>query len=340
MMNTNQPYISIIVPVHNGSEYISGCIEALRDSSYKSFEIIVVDDGSTDDTVEICKRAGVRVIELSDQSGPASARNRGAEEAAGEILLFIDSDVVVRKDTIERVARNFCTDPDLTALFGSYDDEPAAPDFFSQYRNLLHHYVHQRSERYAKTFWAGCGAVRREVFLEEGGFDKKRFEVPSIEDIEFGYRLFERGYKIVLDKELQVKHLKHWGWYSLIRTDILNRALPWSKLIIESKMIPGELNLRISDRISTMFLGLLIIFVLVLLGDLFGLYNSSGMKGISIILILIFFSAIIFLNRDLYGFFLRKRGLRFTLLAVPMHFLYYFYCGLSFVFCWARKKLS
>ncbi len=238
------------------------------------------------------------------------------------------------------MARNFRDNPDISALFGSYDDEPSAPDFLSQYRNLLHHYIHQRSERYAKTFWAGCGAVRREVFLTLGGFDNERFEEPSIEDIEFGYRLSDEGYKITLDKQLQVKHLKHWGWYSLIRTDIMNRALPWSKLILESKTIPGELNLRISDRISTLLVGLLIISALIVLAGLFGLYDSPGLEIISLIFILISFSVIIFLNRDLYWFFLRKRGLQFTLLAVPMHLFYYFYCGLSFGFCWVREKLS
>lgn len=339
-MKSAQPFISVIVPVHNGSKYMARCLGALKDSSYKSFEIIVADDASTDNTVEICRELGVTVTELSHQSGPASARNQGAEKARGEILLFIDSDVVVNPNTVGHVARIFEENPDVSALFGSYDDTPAAPDFLSQYRNLLHHFVHQRSSSAAKTFWAGCGAVRREVFTELGGFDNSRFEKPSIEDIELGYRMSERGYQIMLDKELQVKHLKHWGWHSLIKTDISSRAVPWSKLILESKSIPEDLNLSISDRISTVLVGLLLACVLLLIAGQLTLYNSPETVTILIIFILTLIAALIALNRDLYGFFLKKKGMKFTLFAIPMHFIYYFYCGASFALCWIRHKLS
>ncbi len=339
-MKSEQPFISVIVPVHNGSKYIARCLEALRGSSYESFEIVVVDDASTDNTVQICRDLGVTVTGLSAQSGPASARNHGAKKARGEILLFIDSDVLVYENTVGLVARTFKENPDTSALFGSYDDTPSAPDFLSQYRNLLHHYVHQRSSRIAKTFWAGCGAVRRKVFTELNGFDDHHFGTPSIEDIEFGYRMSEKGYKIILDRQLQVKHLKHWGWHSLIKTDILNRAVPWSRLILESKSMPRDLNLSVSDRVSTILVGLFAACVLLLILALFKLYNSPVINSILITLVPMLIIALVALNRDLYGFFLKKRGLKFTLLAIPMHFIYYFYCGASFAFCWIQNKLS
>jgi len=338
-MKSEHPFISVIVPVHNGEKYIAECLEALRKSSYKSYEIIVADDGSTDNSADVCRSFGAKVVSLQSRSGPASARNAGVKEASGDIILFIDADVVARQETLRRVATTFQDNPDVAAVFGSYDDSPSAPDFLSQYRNLLHHYVHQRSGREAKTFWAGCGAVRRDIFLELGGFDSARFEKPSIEDIELGYRMTEKGYKIILDKELQVKHLKEWDWDSMLRTDIFSRAVPWSRLIIESNSMPVDLNLSISDRISTLLTGVLSVFTALLILGILNLYDAPGLEKFSVIVIVTAIAGLIYINRGLYGFFLKKRGMMFTLMAIPVHFLFYFYSGAAFTVCWIRYNL-
>lgn len=298
----------------------------------------MVDDASTDDSREICEGFGVKVVALERQSGPGGARNEGAKHAAGEILLFIDSDVVVTENTLGQFADIFKNDPDISAVFGSYDDSPRADDFISQYRNLLHHFVHQRSGTEANTFWAGCGAVRRSVFTELGGFDAERFPLPSIEDIELGYRMRQKGYGIMLAKDIQVKHLKHWEWLSVLRTDIFNRAVPWSKLILETKTMPRDMNLRMTDRVSTALTGLLFISVLILVLELIGVLRMVPFARIAF-LALIISAALLILNRDVYGFFIRKRGLGFTLLAIPMHLFYYLYSGVSFAVCWIKKKI-
>jgi glycosyltransferase involved in cell wall biosynthesis len=338
-MTNNKPYISVIIPAYNSKKFIRECLETIDESTYKSFEIIVIDDASTDNTAEIARERGYTVLKLDSQSGPAVARNYGAEHAKGEILLFIDSDVLVKKDTLGLIASAFIDNPDISAVFGSYDDTPSDKDFLSQYRNLLHHYVHQQSNPDAATFWAGCGAVRKDVFVELKGFDHMRFAEPSIEDIELGYRMRDNGYKIKLDKNLQVTHLKHWGWYSMIKTDIFNRAVPWSKLILQTKSLPEDLNLRISDRVSTAFVGLLLIGLFVLALDLLNIYNPLS-TGLLLTIIAIIIVSLIALNRELYGFFLAKRGLKFTLLVIPLHFLYYFYCGAAFGVCWIQSKIS
>jgi GT2 family glycosyltransferase len=336
--NSVSPVISVIIPVHNGSTYVASCLEALGKSGYRSFEIIVVDDASDDDTVEICRALGATVIELTVQGGPAVARNEGAKSASGEILLFIDSDVLVTENTLGQVADCFSENRDISAVFGSYDDSPGAPDFLSQYRNLLHHFVHQRSDAEANTFWAGCGAVRSDVFTELGGFDENKFPLPSIEDIELGYRMRENGYRILLDKNIQVKHLKHWRWRSVIRTDIFNRALPWSRLILETKRMPSDMNLRISDRVSTALSGLLLLCLITVVLSLIGVFHAVPLARIAIFTLIVI-AALLMLNRDLYGFFIRKRGLKFALLAIPMHFLYYLYCGASFALCWIKMRI-
>jgi len=338
-MNNPNPYISVIIPAYNSMKFITKCLEALKQSTYKSYEIILVDDGSTDNTARVAEDMGCRVFVMESQSGPAVARNFGSKQAKGEILLFIDSDVLVKKNTLELVASTFSDSQEISALFGSYDDTPSEQDFLSQYRNLLHHYVHQNSNPDAATFWAGCGAVRKNVFLELNGYDYKRFAEPSIEDIELGYRMREKGYKIKLDKNLQVTHLKHWGWYSMIKTDIFNRAVPWSRLILQTKSLPKDMNLRISDRVSTALVGILLFCLFLLLLSVLNIYDPVSTSTILVIAALVIIG-LLFLNRDLYGFFLSKRGVAFTLKVIPLHFLYYFYCGASFGICWMQDKLG
>lgn len=319
-----QPFISIIIPVYNGTKFLNQCLEALSASSYSSYEVIVVDDASTDDSAEIARGKGVTVLQLPRQSGPAAARNYGAQQAKGDILFFVDSDVLVQRGTVARVAADFQQNPDIAAVFGSYDDSPAEHNFLSQYKNLLHHFVHQQSSREAATFWAGCGAIRREVFQEVGGFDQKRYARPSIEDIELGYRMRRMGYRIMLDKHLQAKHLKQWRFGSLLRADILYRAVPWTQLILESREMLEDLNLRISHRVSAGLVGLSVaIFP-------FSLFKPQLLYSISF-----FLAIVVVLNYELYRFFLSRKGLRFVALAIPSHLFYYFYSGVTFVLFWS-----
>lgn len=333
------PFISVIVPVYNGAGYLDRCLDALLASSYESCEVIVVDDASTDDSAKICRQKGVAVFQLPHQSGPAAARNYGAEKAQGDILLFVDSDVVVQQDTVARVAADFTNNPNTAAVFGSYDDSPTVPDFLSQFRNLLHHFTHQSSREEAVTFWAGCGAVRRDIFHEVGGFNQDKYPKPSIEDIELGYRLRKAGYRIMLDKRLQAKHLKNWEWRSMLKTDIFNRAVPWSQLIIESKQLPKDLNLRISHRISAILVGLLVLLLPFILLEVIGFFDIVQSR-ILFILFLTLIVTLLILNRNLYAFFLRKRGVKFMVFAIPIHFLYYFYSSLSFGACWLLQRFA
>lgn len=258
---SNQPFVSVIIPVYNGGKYIERCLDALIASTYPSFEIIVIDGCSTDNTMVMAQQMGATVLQLPRQSGISAARNFGAQHAQGDIIMFIDSDVIVREETIEMIVDSFKRHPGIVGVFGSYDDDPAEGNFISQYRNLLHHYHHQHSDTESYTLWTGCGAIRKKVFEEIGGFDQKRYTKPSIEDIEFGYRIRKKGYRILLNKDLQVKHLKRWEFLSMLRTDIFQRAIPWSRLILETKFMPKDLNLKISHRISSISAALMVLMI-------------------------------------------------------------------------------
>src|SRR3954453_14580732 len=209
--------LSVVIPVYNAALDLERCLIALEQSTYSEWEVVVADDGSTDGSGEVARRHRAQLVSLSENGGQSRARNRGATAASGEVLLFIDADVCVHADTLARVAAAFASDPDLGALMGSYDDRPAAPSFLSQYKNLFHHYVHQRGCAEAATFWSGCGAIRRRLFLSMGGFNE---EFRAIEDIELGYRLRRAGHRIRLEKAVQVTHCKPWPFGTLIRTDL------------------------------------------------------------------------------------------------------------------------
>jgi glycosyltransferase involved in cell wall biosynthesis len=241
--------ISVIIPACDASAHLPRCLEALRKSDRTPLEVIVIDDGSKDDTRQIASSFGAKVMVNERRCGPALARNLGTQQAIGNILFFLDSDVCVKPDTLSKVARSFDLDPQLDALIGSYDTAPASPDFISQYRNLMHSYVHQTGAERACTFWSGCGAIRRDVFLEHSGFSED-YGRPAIEDIELGYRLIRAGRKIVLDRSILVTHLKHWSFWGLVKTDILDRGIPWTELILRDRFMPNDLNLQLSQRVS------------------------------------------------------------------------------------------
>lgn len=332
------PRLSVIVPVRNGSLHLPRCLDALGRSDYLNFEVIVVDDCSTDNTPQIASRYGARCLQTPRTLGPAGARNLGAQHAGGEILLFVDSDVVVPPQILSRVAENFVHDPELAALFGSYDDEPAWRTFISQYKNLMHHFVHQQSTESAMTFWAGCGAVRRTVFEEFYGFDAQTYTAPSIEDIALGLELTQHGHSVRLDKKIEVKHLKRWTFRNLLRADILYRAVPWSKLILNTRQLPRTLNLTYASRTSSLLVGLLAVGLLLLPFSLVGrlhLASAGLLAGLTVVIL-----ALLWLNLDVYRFFLQKRGWWFAARAVLAHWSYYLYSGVTFAVCAAMHVFS
>src|SRR5262249_21341174 len=150
-------------------------------------------------------------------------------------------------DTIGRAVQAFQADPGLDALFGSYDRTPREPNLISRYKNLYHHFIHQTGSEKATTFWTGCGAIRRSVFLETGGFDTS-YGRPCIEDIELGARLCRAGRRIRLAKDVQATHLKKWTLWGVVKSDVCDRAIPWTRLLLRERTLPNDLNLRRSQR--------------------------------------------------------------------------------------------
>jgi glycosyltransferase involved in cell wall biosynthesis len=325
------PYFSVIVPSYNRSRELEKCLEALSACLVDDAEIIVVDDCSTTDVSGIAERYKAKQLSCIKRGGPAAARNLGANHATGQILVFVDADVLVSPDLLKIVGEEFRNDSSLAGLFGSYDDTPAEIDFYSSFKNLLHHYVHQTSSEQASTFWTGCGAIRKSVFDALGGFNTALYSRATIEDIEFGMRLKQENHKIRLVKRLQVKHLKHWTAQSIVMTDLFRRAMPWTKLIIKTRRIPDELNLDWPSRMSAALAGCWFALILALCGRTLGWTKPSPERIVAEMAIVA--AGLIFLNSGLYAFFYRKRGPEFALQAIPAHWIYLLYSGVAFFSC-------
>ena len=170
--------LTVVVPAHGNEDQLRLALDALFAAEPRAAEILVVDDASPRPVAPSISGYDCRTIRRDAQGGPGAARNDGVAAARHDVVLFVDSDVVVRPDTLGKVAATFERPDAPDAVFGSYDDEPGADTFLAQYRNLLHHFIHQGAERAAQTFWAGCGAIRKTSFLSRRRIRRRALQSP------------------------------------------------------------------------------------------------------------------------------------------------------------------
>ena len=311
------PRLSVIVPAHQASPELMRCIDALLASDLPKdlWELVIVDDGSTGHAVTRRAERADQVVSLpAPASGPAHARNEGVAVARGEIVAFVDADVLVHSDALRLLASSF-DDRRVSAAFGSYDDRPESPGLVSQYRNLLHHRVHQESAGEVESFWAGLGAVRRAVLVEVGGFDAASYRRPEMEDVELGYRLRDGGHHIVLDPRIQGTHLKRWTFGGMIASDFTRRGLPWARLLVRRNMLlsPRGLSLGASERASALLAAASV--------GAFAVATCFASQAVLMFAVLML-SLFVLANMSLFSWLAAKRGASFALLAVPLHLAY------------------
>ena len=331
----DRPSLSVIVPTHQGQDVLPRSLAALAASTLPrdAWELIVVDDASIDDSALVAAEFADTVVRLPGKArGPAYARNRGSELARGEVIVFVDADVCVHPDALARFAKVFATEPDVGAVFGSYDCDPPAQGFISQYRNLLHHYHHQRNRGEAETFWAGCGAVRAEVFAAAEMYDEWHFSRPQIEDIELGNRIHALGQRILLLPEIQCQHLKRWTLRGMLVTDLKDRGVPWARLLVAqgTPLQARLLNITTQEKICTALVCVMVILtaVAVVAQRIDVLHAALGCM-----------IPVLVLNRRFYAFFERARGFWFAVRVVPMHMLYYCLNGIAAASGWFMQQL-
>jgi GT2 family glycosyltransferase len=270
--------LTAIVPATDGRPELAECVGAIR-------------RGGPDELIVVDSPPGMNA---------AAARNAGAGRATGDVLVFIDSDVLVHPDAFARVRAAFERRPGLTAVFGSYDDSPRAAGTVSRFRNLLHHHVHHSSAGPASTFWTGLGAVRREALLAVGGFDES---FTAMEDVELGMRLAGAGAAIELDPTIQATHLKGWSLRTMVATDLLRRGVPWVVELLRAGRTSSALNLGWRHRLSA---GLSVAGAAAAL--------SRRPRGVLAAL-----AGLVALNASFYGLLLRRGGPRLAGAGVLLH---------------------
>jgi glycosyltransferase involved in cell wall biosynthesis len=201
--------VSVIVPAHNAEGTIDRCLGALVHQTVprESYEVIVVDDGSSDDTrARVRNHDGVRLL-TQDHAGPAVARNLGVKHTQGDIVLFTDSDCEPSEDWIEHMVAPF-HDGDIAGVKGAYltrQREIMARFVQVEYEDKYDRMVQEKYIDFVDTYAAG---YRRDVFVDNGGFDTA-FPVASVEDQEFSFRLARQGYRMVFVAGAQVYHWGH-----------------------------------------------------------------------------------------------------------------------------------
>jgi len=207
----------VVIPAFDAESTLGSCLDSLRKQTLKPFQIILVDDCSADRTASIASDAGIEILSFSERGGPAIARNAGAEKAEGDIILFLDADVVVPADLIEKISDCFLSDSSAVAVQTVYSPYCPAVDLVSRYQNFYYYHSLTRIKgNSTATFATWCAAVQRDLFIEIGGFNTSIPE-PTVEDEELGYEIADRGRKIVLARNIQVTHLASYTVAQFVR---------------------------------------------------------------------------------------------------------------------------
>jgi GT2 family glycosyltransferase len=313
-LGTETLQLSVVVSTRDSCATLREVLVAIRASDLprNSYEIIVVDDKSTDGSVATAARYADTVVKLAGRpSGPGYSRNRGVELARGPVIAFVDCDVVVRPDTLSRMLTILREHPDIDAVSASHDETSGAPNFVSQYWNLLLSFGEQRHPGRCAQFAPGCGVVRRSVFLSAGMYDEWRFDTASMESVELGERLLGAGSGVLLSSELKVTHLKTWDLKSVSRevwhrSRILARSLGYFRM---SAAAPGEVVFTLSRTLvpAVALLGTL------MLAAAFVPPPHSGAKGGLALAVLLL------ANLPVHRFYAKARGIGFAIASAPLH---------------------
>ena len=278
--------LTVVVPASGEPATLPRCVAAIELAMQPSDELLVIAEPAA--------------------ASPARLRNAGAMRATGDVVVFVDADIVVHRDALDRLRAAFDGDRELTAAFGSYDDTPPGGTV-AMFRNLLHHHVHQAAGGPASTFWAGLGAVRRDAFLAAGGFDDRRYPRPMLEDVELGLRLTDDGRAIRLMPDVRGTHLKTWSLRQMVRSDLRDRGVPWTRLLLERRSAPAVLNLGWRHRLSALCVAALP--VLAVFGVLLGAAACVAL--------------LLTLNARFYALLVRRMGPARSVAGIALHALHH-----------------
>ncbi len=216
-MKRNNASISIVIPARDSEATLQTTLDSIQKQTLLPDEVIIVDDGSKTPVQNLDYNYSMKILRNPESLGPAAARNRGAQAAEGDIILFVDADVFLSPDVTLRISKILNTMTDTCAVQGVYSQKvPDGYNVFTRYQNHYYHYVFKRiANPYTAICATYCFAIRRNIFLDMGGFDT-RIVKPTVEDEAFGYSLANAGHTIYLDTDCRVMHLAKYNFSQLI----------------------------------------------------------------------------------------------------------------------------
>ncbi len=312
----------MIIPVKDRREILKRCLASIRQSQFPDYEVIVVDDCSRQDCSELVAEFGFRAIRLNQHQGAWYARNKGAEQSKGDILVFLDADMLIQSDTLSRIHQHFSQDS-CDAVSGVCGRKIDNGSPITRYKNLWMYHSYLQSPHDSDWFICGMGALKREVFFELNGFDAGFLTQKGGGDLEFGDRLKSAGKRMRLDKELEVMHLQQYTFWGLLRNDF-KRSRGWFQLAAGKKMIPRVVKkLRIANIYPAFLLSIPISFAFLIFLVL--IFFDTHFVTLSVLFAL----AYLIVNYPLFRFFRKKRGAFFLVMAIPLSWIDHLISGLG-----------
>jgi len=305
-------FISVIIPNHNGAKTIGLCLEAALAAEYPNFEVLVVDDCSTDSSIAIIDSYPCRLIRLPKHGGASKARNTGAQNSRGDLLFFIDADCILEPDTLAKAAAAFDKEGPGVVIGGTYTWLPYDKKIFSIFQSIFIHYSETKNCSAPDYIATHAMLISKELFLKSGAFDEHF--MPILEDVEFSHRLKKSGVRLLMAPEVQVQHIFNFSLVKSLRNGF-RKSKYWSVYSIKNKDLladSGTASQEIKINVLANFLVLLLLLGAILL--------KSGLPLLAALLVV--FSNLYF-NRKLLMAFYAAGGPSFAIFAVLYYTLVY-----------------
>jgi glycosyltransferase involved in cell wall biosynthesis len=327
------PILSVVMPVRNGGPPFLMALQglALSDLPRSSWELVIVDDGSTDESTVVAAQYADKLLRLRPgPRGPGYARNRGFELTLGEYTAFVNADVMVETNTLSNALTLLMQHPEIGAVFGSCGAPPTSAGFLSQYRSLVQRYYHRAAPDDAPSFSSACGVVRSSVFGNAGGYDEWHFSRRQLEDLELGQRIRGLGERIVLQPDIRAAHLRKWTLRRMIATEIFDRAVPWMRLVRRqlTRDRRAQTN-RTAKRVNVVASWLAILCAVLAWTQQSASLALAAAACVSIVLVN---------NASELAFIRRERGLAFASASFPLDMFYYLIAGVGILFGWIARQ--
>ncbi len=306
--------ISVIVPVYNDEKFLEKCLTSIFNSDYKDFEVIVVDDASKDNSLEIAKKFPCKVIDLKINGGVANARNQGANATKGNILVFFDSDIVIEEDTLSKFAEAH-ENPDIKVCQCQVHPISLSKGFAPELIALIWHHIFNVMGNHPSYLSTMAFSIEKKLFDDIGGFNTY-FESSGGEEFEIGEQIKRYGHSIYADHSFSVYH-HYQGFWPRCKT-LFRRSYVYGKIFLNRNFKFDKGHGTIKEGVNSILSmgGVPLLASSLVIPNLFLLFLSTMV-------------AQTFLDSKENLFIIRKRGLPFFFKSIPLKYIWYLSMGLG-----------